>query len=210
MEEKKKTNLRIIIPVVIAIVIVLVVGIIIGLKNKNKQQEEIQKNNTQSIEESLINIEKIYYSKNNSGDSYSIYLTYSIRSDDDKDITTAGETTLVSGGGKEQGSSYYTYDMNKDSISMAGYPQAISYSTLYAGSDKQLKYIAHFTVGKKDIEENNNLTLKVKYNGYSTSDSFITQYEHLEKNFKINDVTNFLYIDNNDFISEFKKDHNIE
>lgn len=209
MEDKKKVNFKIVIPIVfIAIVIIIVIGTI-TFKIKNKPQEEIKANNIQNIGESLVNIEKIYYSKNKNGDSYSLYLTYSIKSDNDKDITTAGETTLISGE-KEQGSSYYNYDMNKDVISMAGYPTAISYTTLYAQSDKQLKYIAHFTVGKKDIEENNNLTFKVKYNGYLNSTSPVTQYEYLEKKFKINDVSNFLYIDNNDFIKEFKKDHNIE
>lgn len=190
--------------IIVAIVMILIVGIIVSTIKKKETSKE---DKIQNIGEKLINIEKVYYGKINSQDSYSMYIIYTIKSDNNIDIETNNKgASLMSGGG--QCASYYYYK-DQGILSKAGYSDSVRYETLYAGSDKKLKYIASFEVGKKGIEENKNLMLKVNYNGTVTENSPVTHYEFLEKTFKITEVNNFLYSDYAEFLKEFKKDHDI-
>lgn len=155
----------------------------------------------------LLNIEKIYYEINEDS-SVSMYLVYSIKSDEEKDITLGESANLVVDT-KTQGSTFYTYDKNKNIIEQAGFPSLVSYKTLYSGSNETLKYIATFTINKKYISNKEKVKLQVPYNGEVTEKSPVTEYEYLEKNFSFDELNCFLYSDNNEFIQEFKKDYNL-
>ena len=184
--------------------IFILIGIICitGCGKEEKKDNNLNNSNLSN----LVNIEKIYYQEINDG-SVSMYLIYCVNSDKEKDITLGSSAELVVDG-KKQSSAFYTYDMNKNLIAKAGFPTIVEYKTLYGGSNNTLRYIATFTINKNYTNNNMKITLKIPYNGLVSEDSPVTKYEYLEKEFVFDDIKNFLYNDNSEFISEFEKDYN--
>ena len=178
--------------------VVLCISLVMLLVGCGNKQEE-------STDSNLVTIDKIYYQENDNGSS-SMYLVYSIKSDEEKDITAHGGVNLVVGE-NTKGSAFFTYDTNKNVIEEAGFPTVVSYKTLYAGSNQTLKYIATFTVSNKVIENNEELKLIAEVNGHQ-GQGMATEYDKLEKTFTFKDVPTFKYSDNQEFVQEFQKDYN--
>ena len=173
--------------------------VITGCGNKIEEQKQNELNS------SLVNIEKVYYKVSNDS-SVSMYIVYSVKSDDKEDITLGSEANLIANS-KTTGSAFFTYDMNKNFIGSLGFPTLVTYKTLYGGSDDLLKYVATFIINKKIIDNNEKIILKVPYNGEASEDSPVTKYKYLEKSFTLNEIDSFEYSDNEEFIKEFEKDY---
>lgn len=153
----------------------------------------------------LVNIEKIYY-KENDNSSISMYLVYAVKSDTEKDITI-GESANLIVNSQTQGSAFYTYDKNKNAIAELGFPTAVSYKTLYGGSDEKLRYVATFTINKNYIDNKKEIVLQVPINGTVSENSPVTKYEYLEKSFTFDKIEIFSYSENSEFVQEFEKDY---
>lgn len=153
----------------------------------------------------LTDIEKIYY-KTNDDSSISMYLVYAVKSDAEKDITIGSSANLIVDS-QTKNSTFYTYDMNKSIIEKAGFPTAVSYKTLYGGSDETLKYIATFTINKNYVDNKKKIILQVPINGSISENSPVTEYEYIEKVFTFDEIENFSYSENSEFIQKFEKDY---
>ncbi len=154
-----------------------------------------EKTNKNSLND-LVDIEKIYYKENDNG-SISMYLTYTISSDIEKDITIDGSDAKLKTDLKEYGGLYGYVDINKDLIEEAGFQTVSDYKTLYGGSNEKIKYLVIFSINKNYFEARKKLTLLVKINGD----------EYIEKEIDRNKINIFKYTENSEFITEFKKDY---
>lgn len=180
--------------------------LVIGLTGcGDKKVEDTRENKQTESNSNLVSIEKIYY-KVNKDSSSSMYIVYSVASDDKKDITLGDSASLVANS-KTTGSAFYTYDMNKNAIGSLGFPTAVTYKTLYAGSNNSLKYVSTFVINKKIIDDNEKITLKIPYNGEVSEDSPVTKNKYLEKSFSFKEIDSFEYTENEELIKELEKDY---
>lgn len=171
----------------------------------NKIEKQNQNKNKKELNSSLVNIEKVYYQVSNDS-SASMYIVYSVKSDDKKDITL-GDSADLTANSETTGSAFYSYDMNKNFIGSLGFPTLVDYKTLYGGSEDVLKYVATFVINKRIIDDNEKIILRVPYNGEVSKDSPVTKNKYLEKSFKFDEIDSFEYSDNEEFIKEFEKDY---
>lgn len=142
---------------VIAIMLSLILVFSFSACSKNKNDD----NNTEEITTvSNIKINNIFYSNNDNDDTSSIYIEYTVSASQTEDISY-GDSAKIKTNYGEQGSSLYTWDKYKDLVERAGFPVLINYQTLYAGSEKTLGYIAHFTINKRCISNDETMTLIV-------------------------------------------------
>jgi len=194
---------------VIWLMLLVVIGLFLltGCGESEITLNRKEENDAENTISKVLNIEKIYY-KFNDDSSASMYLVYSIKSDENLDIDLGSSASLLVGS-KTTGSAFYSYDMNKNVFEKAGFPTVVTYKTLYSGSAEILKYVATFTINKKYIDNGEDIILKVPINGTVNENSPVTEYSYLEKSFKFTEITSFLYSDNSEFLQEFKKDYSI-
>lgn len=182
---------------------ILLCGVILlGATGCESEKSDDSQQNTLS---NLVDIEKIYYKENNDS-SISMYLVYSIKSDAENDITVGASPSMIAGE-ETSSSAFYTYDKNKSIIEKIGFPTVVSYQTLYAGSDKKIKYIATFIINKNYVDNKKELILQIPIDGTVSYDSPATKYDNIEKSFIFDNVKSYQYVENDDFIQEFEKDY---
>lgn len=127
-----------------------------------------------------------------------VYVVYTVYGKEDEDITV-GESPDLDYGYGTIGGGLYSADPNKDFIKLLGFPTAVTYQKIRAGSEEGIRYINYFIINKKSIDENKTLTLKVPYSGKASG-------KYLEKSFTVSDVDSFEYKDDSEFLQELAKD----
>ncbi len=198
----------------ISLIIVVILIISAGCTKRN-ENTDIYRNDKYA---DLGNIEKIYYSENSSN-QVTMYIVYSIVSDEEKDFAVgmpAGLSTcyLTDNGGRNcsiptvSGVYIASDDDNREIIELAGFPIYTTYKTLKAGSNEKVKYISKETIDKRYVDGQDMAYIYF----YLSSRLNTTNFEittSIEKKIDFKEIKTFKYNDNSEFVEEFKKDYNL-
>lgn len=171
--------------------LLVIVGLFTITGCGNKKDET---NVSTSKEQSLIDIEKVYYQELD--DEYLLYIFYNVKADSKKNITISGTSKLVSNNNNEYANSFFVnqHTTSEKEIIKNGYDSAITYKTLYAGSEKIEKYVGKFDISKNDFSQT--LTLKVADNTDNNNYS-------IEKTFELKDFDKISFTSENEFVEKY-------